>query len=180
MAQDWDIKSRDTACSACQKLFEDQEHYCSALRFGEEGYTRSDYCDACWGESTASTAYSAWQGTFRLPPPRPEDPVNRESAEDLLRRLMEGENPEHTNVIYILAVMLERKRILVEKDVHIEPDATRRVYEHRKSGETFIVRDPRLRLDELEHVQQEVVAMLDGPESGNIAEAESESDSTPG
>jgi hypothetical protein len=82
---------------------------------------------------------------------------------------METDNPAHGNVIYILAIMLERKKVLVEKDVHVESDATRRVYEHRKTGETFIVRDPHLRLDQLEHVQEDVVAMLEQGAAGTDA-----------
>jgi hypothetical protein len=34
------------------------------------------------------------------------------------------------------------------------------LYEHRKSGEVFIVRDPELRLDEIESVQEEVATLL--------------------
>ena len=59
--------------------------------------------------------------------------------------------------------MLERKRVL--KQVKTESrDAGGRVliYEQGSTGDVFIVPDPQLRLDELEHVQNEVAELLRG------------------
>jgi len=165
MSQDWDIKPREEAGSGCQKPFVDKQAYHSLLTFvTEEGYTRADFCEACWPEhSTKADPTSTWQGTFRVPPPPPEEALKKETAEGMLRRLMSEEDESKINVIYILAVMLERKRVLVERDVKTrEDEMTIRVYEHRESGETFLVPEPHLRLDELEHVQEEVVTMLGG------------------
>ncbi len=164
MAQDWDIKPRGESCEACEKAFEDRQRYHSALVFGAEGYRRADYCDACWPPVIEDgTPYSTWEGIFRLPPPKPQGPLQKETAESLLRKLMEDEDGEKINVVYILAVMLERKRILAEKDVQVHEDGTMvRLYEHKKTGESFVVPDPRLRLDQLESVQEEVMAMLGG------------------
>ena len=65
------------------------------------------------------------------------------------------------NAIYILAVMLERKRVLVERDVQIRPDGVKlRIYEHKKTNEIFTIPDPALRLDELQSVQAEVNELL--------------------
>jgi hypothetical protein len=163
MAQDWDIRSRDSACQACGAAFEDAQVYFSCLRFTEAGYVRADYCNACWtGKPKQDGTYSIWQGLYRNPPEKTADPLRRETAETLLRRLVEEANPAHTGVIYILAVMLERKRLLEEKDVRLVDGITVRVYEHRKSGETFVINDPGLRLDHLGEVQAAVVRMLDG------------------
>ena len=80
------------------------------------------------------------------------------------------------NVVYVLAVMLERARILVERDSReLEDHTIRRVYEDRKSGDTFVILDPRLRLDALGEVQSQVVALLSGEKSfGDVAQAEEE------
>ena len=60
--------------------------------------------------------------------------------------------------------MLERKRILAERDIQTNENGTMvRVYEHRKTGETFLIPDPRLQLSQLEKVQEEVISMLGGP-----------------
>jgi hypothetical protein len=170
MAQDWDIKPREEACAGCQTPFADEQAYFSALVFDTNGYKRADYCEKCWLAKDEETVlpYSMWQGVYRMPAPEPEEPLKKETAETLLRKLMEDDDPTKANVIYILAVMLERNRLLVERDIQKNENGTLiRVYEHRKTGETFLVPDPRLRLDQLETVQQEVIAMLGGPAKKN-------------
>jgi len=126
---------------------------------------------------------------FRVPPPQPEEALKKETAESLLRRMVQEEEPSLINVIFILAVMLERKRILVERDVQTRDDGrTVLVYEHRKTGESFLITDPRLHLDQLEEVQKEVTAMLGdstpkqdaaGDEKDAVAEADETTQPTP-
>jgi hypothetical protein len=164
MAQDWDIRARGAACAGCSEVFANGQAYVSALLFGGEGYTRTDFCSTCWERKpeTAADAFSTWRGTYRAQPQKPGEPVKRERAESLLRSLMASEDPVRLNAIYILAVMLERKRILQEKEVRREGGPLVRVYEHRGTGETFLVTDPGLRLDQLREVQQQVVDLLEG------------------
>jgi len=164
MAQEWDIKPRSAACMACENEFDDGDICHSALVPGEEGYRRADFCDNCWQHGAGGMSpFSTWRGRFVRPSPPPEEPLKKENAESLLRRLMEDEQTSR-NVIYILAVMLERKKVLVEKDVKPGDDGSSlRVYEHRTTGESFLITDPHLLLDQLEAVQQEVIEMLGGP-----------------
>lgn len=172
MAQEWDIKPRGEACYSCSTPYEDEQIYFSALVFEEEGYIRADYCEECW-KKREQQAYSSWQGVYRLPPAEPEEALRKETAESLLRKLMEDDDKSKINVIFILAVMLERKKLLVEKDIKTdEYGAITRIYEHRKTGETFVVPDPSLHLDELESVQEEVVVMLGGKPRGEESEEE--------
>jgi hypothetical protein len=81
------------------------------------------------------------------------------------------DDPAMKNVVYVLAVMLERSKILVERDARSQDDGTiRRVYEDRKNGDTFVILDPRLRLENLGEVQQQVVALLSGTKTlGEVA-----------
>jgi hypothetical protein len=163
MSQDWDIKACADACATCGKPFADQQPMVSCLRFGAEGYSRSDYCEGCGVPAEGGAAFSVWRGIFRLPPPPEEEPLKKETAETLLRKFIEKDDYGRKNAIYILAVMLERRRILVERDVQQKPDGTRvLVYEHRKTNETFLIPDPMLKLTELQHVQEEVMALLGG------------------
>lgn len=164
MATEWNIRARGHRCTACQADFKAGQTCCSGLQSGEEGFERLDLCEACWGQRADQEAlYSAWQSIYHPPEPPPEDPIKRETAETLLRRLFEQEDPEQLNVIYILAVMLERSKVLLERDAKLQEDRTiLRIYEHRKTGESFLVLDPCLRLDELESLQEQVVTMLGG------------------
>jgi len=173
MAQEWDIKPRGENCAACQRPFDDGEAYQAALFFGADGYTRADYCAACWPSAPKPAApYSLWRGVFRKPPPPPAEPLKKETAESLLRRLIQDGEEATQNVRFILTVMLERKRILIERDTQSQPDGTLvRIYEHRGTGETFVINDPRLGFDQIEAVQQEVMALLGLREAADTAAA---------
>ena len=165
--QEWNIKARSDSCQTCNKPFTDDELFFSRLDFGEGGYGRRDFCSVCWNDSAKRNALSVWKGVFKLPPPPAPEALKKETAESLLRELMETEDLANRNTIYILAVMLERRRILAERDVQTREDGVKvRVYEHRKTGETFLVPDPGLKLSELKEVQEEVVARLGGRETG--------------
>ena len=171
--QEWNIKARSDSCQVCNKTFADDEVFFSRLDFGEGGYGRRDCCAVCWNDAAKKNALSVWKSVYKLPPPPAPEPLKKETAESLLRELMETEDPANRNTIYILAVMLERRRILVERDVQTREDGVKvRVYEHRKTGETFLVPDPGLKLSELKSVQEEVVARLGGRETGQVEAAE--------
>lgn len=162
MAQDWDIKARAEACTGCQDAFVDRQEYHSALVIAEGKYQRVDLCAKCWPESEPKLGpYSSWKGVFRAPPPKPEEPLRKENAEELLRRMMADEPEKRKNVIFILAVMLERTRVMVERDVQLREDGHLvRMYEHRKTGESFVILDPGLRFEQLGEVEAEVMEML--------------------
>jgi len=164
MAQDWDIRPRGHSCRGCEQVFSDGQACHSALTFDDGGYTRSDYCAACWDvRQTQGPMVSVWQSVYQAPPPKAEEPVKKETAETLLRRFIEDTDTDRRGVMFILAVMLERNKTLIERHVQPREDgAISRVYEHRQTGETFVIIDPRLRLDELDAVQEEVVVLLGG------------------
>lgn len=174
MATDWDIRPRKECCDGCNELFADRQVYHSTLVFGSDGYVRQDYCEACRQNLEREVPLQGrWQGVFRLPAPPPEEPLKKETAESLLRRLMEAENEQYGNVIFILAVMLERKRMLIERGVRDREDGSiLRLYEHRRTGETFVIPDPGLSLDELDEVQHEVLNLLGGHNHGQQTAAQ--------
>ena len=160
--QEWNIRARSDACKGCTRAFADLEPIFSRLSFEQGDYVRSDYCDACWKQpQVRDGAPSTWKSVFKLPPPPPPDPLKKETAESLLRELMASNDATRGNAIFILAVMLERRRVLVERDVQVREDGVRvHVYEHRGTGESFTVPDPGLKLTDLEHVQREVLELL--------------------
>ena len=56
--------------------------------------------------------------------------------------------------------MLERKRVLKQIKAEDSEDGRVLIYEHGKNGDVFIIRDPQLRLTEIENVQNEISALL--------------------
>ena len=86
--------------------------------------------------------------------------TQRESPMEMLQRLIEEGNPNTENARYILTLMLERKRILSPTAVKDTEEGRMLFYENKKTGEVFIVRDPELRLNEIESLQDEVAFQL--------------------
>lgn len=169
MNAEWNIRACADQCAACQTKFADRETLMSRLRFTADGYVRDDYCAGCWPGRTpgADAETSAWSAVWHAPAPKAPEALRKETAESLLRELMETEDPSKRNVIFILAVMLERRRLLVEKEVQVQPDGVKiRVYEHKQTGESFVVPDPQLKLAEIESVQREVMELLGIPAPG--------------
>jgi hypothetical protein len=79
----------------------------------------------------------------------------------LLRKLIEQNDPRYAPAGYILAVMLERKRILKVKEQITREGRRVFVYEQPKTGDIFTIADPALRLDQLEQVQRDVAQLLE-------------------
>ena len=177
---DWNIQSRSRQCHECEQGFEDQQIYHSLL-FSEQGeYSRKDVCETCWQTQFAAASGAAkgfvshWRGRYLAPPPPPPEAIRKDTAESLLRKLVEKNLPEYAGALYILAVMLERKRVLKVRD-QIKKDGKRVfVYEHGKNGDVFTIAEPDLRLDELEKIQHIVADLM---ENGLPDEPTDESDS---
>ena len=171
----WSIKSRAHACSATERKFTDGETFYTAIFPDPEssGYQRQDFCSEAWNSrpSDAPKPFSSWSSVYHVPVKEPEVQVTDESPEGLLRRLIEEDEPHTENARYILAIMLERKKQLVEADSQPTGTGIIRIYEHRKSGDVFIVKDPNIPLSDIEKIQLEVSELLDhrGRKSDGLA-----------
>jgi hypothetical protein len=166
LAETWHVRSRSRECAATGRAFTDGETIITALYPDPEssGYLRRDYAIESWNElpADAETAFSFWKTTFSSPTGNErENPVEKLSAEELLHRLVEEDEDHTENTRYILAVMLERQKLLRETDNQRTPSGILRVYEHRKTGEVYLIRDPDIPLDQVEAVQNEVIVLLE-------------------
>ncbi len=163
---EWNIQPRASACEACGRAFADKDVYHTLLFEEQEQLRRFDVCRACWraqysnGATERKGFVSYWQGVYEAPPP-PSEPIRRETAESLLRKLIELNDPRYAPASFILAVMLERKRVLKIKEQIIREGRRTFVYEQRHTGDLFTIPDPDLKLDQLEEVQRTVAALLE-------------------
>jgi hypothetical protein len=165
---DWNIQSRAAGCEACGKPFADREAF-HTLLFDEQSefLRRSDVCEACWQNQFSDGArerkgfISHWQGIYEAPVPA-VDAIQKDTAETLLRKLIEQNDPRYAPAGYILAVMLERKRVLKVKEEVVREGKRVFIYEQPGTGDIFTITDPALRLDQLEEVQRDVAALLEG------------------
>ena len=163
---EWNIQSRAHACSACAKPFADRESYHTLLFDEKAEFRRSDICQGCWQKQYSEGArerkgfVSYWQGVYEAPAP-PSEPIKKENAESLLRKLIELNDPHFIPAGYILAVMLERKRLLRVKEQLVRDGHRVFVYEQPGTGDVFTIVDPNLQLNQLEQVQHDVAQLLE-------------------
>ena len=161
MLSEWEIKTRARQCARTREAFVDGATIFTLLFREGNGFRREDVSQEAWLQIRDSVEpFSFWKSKFQSPPPPAPDPMPKESVEELLRRLLAQDLPKHVNVRYVLAIMLERKKTLKHVDTRESAEQKILIYEHAKTGEVFIIVDPRLRLDQLDSVQQEVYSMM--------------------
>ena len=171
MAAEWEIKSRAEQCSATGRSFADGESFYTLLYRERAAFRREDLCEEAfqerskqWEEDKRKSApakpFSFWRSKFEPPAPPAPETLAKETAEDLLRRYIEEDEPQHANTRYILALMLERKRLLKQTDVQQDGNERILIYERVKTGEVFVIRDPQLHMEQIESVQGQVADLL--------------------
>ncbi|MEN3943610.1 hypothetical protein WJU23_20090 [Prosthecobacter sp. SYSU 5D2] len=164
MIQNWSIRSRAHQCAHSARPFVEGEVFHTAIYFDPEtgGYLRRDVgLDAWKNELAERTPIAYWRTTYtpHIVEQRPEV-TSKESAMALLQRFIEEDEPQTEDARYILALMLERKRILSPTATKETEQGRMLFYENKKTSEVFMIRDPELRLDELAQMQDEVAMLL--------------------
>ena len=164
MIQNWQIRSRSHTCAVTTRAFEEGEAFYTAIYFDQEtgGYVRRDVAVDAWQQELSERQPIAYWRTVYTPQVVEEKPdvTSKESAMSLLQRFTEEDERHTEHARYILALMLERKRILTPTATRETENGKMLFYENKKTGEVFFVKDPELRLDELAEVQEEVAMLL--------------------
>jgi hypothetical protein len=162
----WNIQSRAHECKNCGAPFAEKALFHTLLFDLKKEFNRIDVCQGCWESQFAEGGVerkgfvSHWQGVYEGAPPPPPDPIQKETAETLLRRLIEENDPVHGPACFILAVMLERKRLLRVREQFHREGRRYFIYEQPGTGDVFTILDPNLQLDQLDEVQRDVASLL--------------------
>jgi hypothetical protein len=158
MQSEWEIKSRAHCCARTGSQFREGEYFYTLLFREGEGFRREDISEEAWASRNENIEpFSFWRSKYEPPPPATPEPLPKDDAESLLRRLIAEGDPASANARFILALMLERKRILRPIESR---DPGLLVYEHAHTGESFVVVDPNLALESIPAIQDEVSVML--------------------
>ena len=161
LTQEWNIQARALHCAATGRPFEKGERIFSALYWRDGQYQRVDLCPEAWQARNENIEpLSAWQTEFVPPPPPEAEALKKDDAESLLRRLVAENAPGTRNARYILALVLERKKVLRQIERRKQEAVSTLVYEHVPSSEVWLIEDPGLKLGELTAVQDEVARLL--------------------
>lgn len=168
---DWKIKSRSGVCSHTERAFEDEEPFYTCIFDDPEsdGFIRRDFSVDSWNELSGSLEprpFSFWKSVYKEKKEvKKEEAMKHNSVEAMLHRMIEEDDPATENARFILALMLERKKILIPTEVNRTESRTLLFYEHRDTGSVYIVTDPELKLDEIGKIQEEVSELLAAEEA---------------
>lgn len=162
---EWNIQSRGHQCFVSGHVFTEGEPFHTVLLEQRHGFERLDLRVEAWKTHGPEilgrpNLVSHWSGTYHAPPPRPPEAIRKDDAESLLRKLIELREPRFGAACYILAAMLERKRVLKVKAQLREGGRRVFVYEQPSTGDIFTITDPDLQLSQLGQVQHEVADLL--------------------
>jgi hypothetical protein len=154
---DWNIRPRSEVCAISEKPFEDGETFYTILMQTSEGLQRQDLSEKAWEDRNDNVRpLCFWRAVFKPAPPEEPETVSKNDAETQLRRMLEQRDPTQAKLCALLALLLERKRILRVRE-HAEVDGARvTVYEHTETQETFLIPDVDFKLSELESLQKEL------------------------
>ena len=166
LADEWSIQHRAESCAVTGEPFVAGENFYTLLFRDGDGFRRQDLSETAWRQRNENLQpFSFWRSRFEPPPAIPPEPLPKENAEELFRRLVaEADRRERQ------CLLRARGHARAKKDPQTNPNrgvATRGrvlIYEHQKTGDVFVVPDPQLRLDELEGVQMEVMGLMTNAE----------------
>lgn len=166
MNPDWEIKSRSHSCHLTGHPFAEGDFFYTLLFRDGAGFRREDISEDAWKNRNDNIQpFSFWRSKYEPPIQKKADHLPANDAERLLRELLEENRPETIHARFILALMLERKKLL-----RPIPNTEKKmlVYELTSTHEVFALQDPELTLDQIPSVQKEVAELLNR-RSGAIA-----------
>lgn len=158
MQIDWKIKTRGEACAVTGKPFEEGEFFYTLLTLAKGGeLLRQDICEQAWIERNDNIRpLSFWKSKFKPTPAHPPEALEKADAESELRRLLDEGAHQSPKVCYLLALLLERKRILRVKDRTEIDGQPAIIYEHADTQETFLIPEVDFKISDIEALQEEL------------------------
>ncbi len=114
MAKDWDeIVRRTGACGKCGKVFAEEEEYFATLNESKDkGFERLDFCLSCWSDAYRDASFSFWQARVPKKEEKKKLLVDNDVLVDFFKRLISGDDESKEGFIFVLSLILMRKRIL--------------------------------------------------------------------
>ena len=163
---EWKLKKPRGACAVSGKRFEPGDEYYSAIV--EEGgeLLRLEVAAELFDDSWREKAFSYWK--MRVPEPE-EDGADRRKLVDVavlaafFNRLVEKPEPQHAGVLYLVALLLVRKKLLKLVDIEFSGDDEFLVLADRQRNR-FRVLDPGLTPETSAPLKEKLAALFESPE----------------
>ena len=164
---DWKINKTSPQCQLCGTPFAPESAFFSALIQEQEGMRRSDCCEACFHGNRPANLFYFWKTTL----PKVGQTVKKarpvldfDNVLDFFKRLEGESGPQRVAFRYILALMLSRKKILVQSEKKKnEQGQTVQYYREKTAGADTLVHaviEPDLSEEEIQALSAELGVLL--------------------
>src|SRR5205807_9816893 len=108
LPNEWAIRHRADFCAVTHRPFTPGEYFYTLLYHDADGYRREDLSEEAWQSRNENIRpFSFWKSRYEPLPPKLAEPLPKEDAEQLFRRLITLDSPT-ANTCYVLAAMLVR------------------------------------------------------------------------
>ena len=159
------ISRTKKTCSSCGAAYGENETFFSAVRDLPAGLERSDYCPKCWEalpQDSRKGFFSFWRTSIRPKGPAKRRPLDLETAREFFVRLHGSAEAQKQNFLYLLALLIMRKRGLVLSKTIRESDGEIMILHFPHETETlYHVKSPALDAAALEVIRAEFCELLD-------------------
>lgn len=164
----YSITGPGSVCAATGEPLKPGEPYIGALfESGEsEGYERRDYSVGAWeGGARPGHVFAHWRGVVAALGAKPKMLIDDESLVGMFDDLGSAEDPKRAAFRFVLALLLIRRRVLVDAGRGVDPaGGGPALLVRRKSdgpdGAAEVVRDPGLDEAMLADVMEQVNSLL--------------------
>ncbi len=153
---EWYINRGSKNCFHCERLFKEEEEYCSALYDVDNAFTRKDFCMECWNEKAGEGVFSYWKTKIQKKSETVQKYADTNVFYDLFIKLENEDDHSRVNFRYVLSLYLMRKKILKLKTTYKANGNEYLVFKNLKEDKDTKVFIPKLSKDEVLAVTEEI------------------------
>jgi len=161
VAEEWErtVARPENACLSCNGRFGAGDPIIACLSAGEEGLQRQDRCPDCF-EALEVPPFSFWR--MRWPDDLGRGPQKLDLAylTEFFKRLQDQEDQEAGGVLWIVALLLLRKKILVLEGRRQEEGREILRLRLKREDRAFDVGDPQLTDDALAGLHEDLARIF--------------------
>ena len=159
MSAPYKLQRRARECMGCERPFDPDATIVSAIYESGEAFVRRDLCEECF--ENAAGSYSHWR-TRQPPPPEPRHTIDFDLALSFLERLIAEADPRRAGLVYVLTLLLSRKRRISIRQTQRLPEGELLtiVFPGPEDDITAQVRGPRLTAEDVTGLQAALSRLL--------------------
>ena len=158
---DWNIAKSRRVCTCGRELAENEVYYAALYEQGEE-FSRRDYCETCWDKARAESGFFSFWKTA-VPPKEQKRRLfaGDEVLLDFFLRLENAQEEQHRHFLYLLALILMRKKLLKFEDIERTDDQEFLCLRLPREDRVFRVPNPKLSEEQIEALKGKLSEVLD-------------------